>query len=214
MRSVKASSVCCLAFSMLLLAACDVTTPSQMETGEIQVKDVMKTVTVDPVRIDPDQVEVVSGDYFRNGSGPVRLVVPFAPGNPLNKVAAEAQGQNYAKAYAKLGIKDFRVSYTATVNPAAMGVISYMALAAEPPRHCHHIAGFEGTQTLAENMTDQNMACEMKMQEAQMIARPADLLGVDGLPEDDAKRQGTLVDKYRAGVPNPALSGLSSSKGG
>jgi type IV pilus biogenesis protein CpaD/CtpE len=214
MKSFKPSAIGCIALCTLLLTGCDVTTPSQVQTGDIQIKDVMKTAIVDPVAVNSDTVETISTDYARNGSGPMRLVVPYAPGNPLNKAAAQAQGQRYEKAFTDHGINDFRVSYTATVDPSAEGVISYMALAAEPPRHCRHIAGFYGTETLAENIKEENIGCEMKMDEARMIARPADLLGVSGVPDDDAKRQGTVVDKYRSGVPNPALTGLSTKSSG
>lgn len=213
MTCVKASSICCIALSALLLASCDVTTPSQVRTGEIQVKDVMKTVTLDTTKMNPGEVEYIATDYLHNGSGPMRLVIPYTPGNPLNKVAAEAQGDAYGKAFTAQHVRDFRVSYTATVEPGAMSVLSYMALAAEPPSHCHHIAGWYGAETLNET-ADENFGCEIKSAESQMVARPADLLGTPGVPEDDAKRQGTLVEKYRSGTPNPELKGLNASKTG
>ena len=210
MRSLKALSLCSLAFSVLLLSACDVSTPSKVHTSSIQLKDVMKTVTVDPMRVDDQSVDMVLSDYRDNGNGPVRLVVPFAPGNPLNKLAAEAQGTQYKKVFESRGLKDFRVSYTATANPNAMGVISYEALAAEAPRNCHHMPGYYGADKLADG-EQHNFGCEMLTAESQMLARPGDLMGTSGLPEDDGKRQGGLVEKYRTGVVNPALQGLKAS---
>jgi type IV pilus biogenesis protein CpaD/CtpE len=211
MRSIKASSICCFAVCALLLSACDVTTPSQVHTGEIQVKDVMKTATVDPAHVSSDSVEIIAKDYKMNGDGPMRLVVPYRPGNPLEKVAADAAGARYAEAFAAKGVKDFRVSYTATVEPKAMAVISYMALAAEPPRNCHHMSSYYGGVAMKDVGDSADIGCEIKSAQAQMMARPADLLGMPGVPQDDARRQGTLVERYKAGVPNPSLGGLSAS---
>ncbi len=90
-----------------------------------------------------------------------------------------------------------------------MAVLSYMALAAEPPRGCRPVLGDNGAESRTD-IEDESIGCEVKSAESQMVARPADLLGVPGLPEDDARRQGALVDKYRAGTPNPVLQGLSS----
>ena len=207
---MKASAVASIALSVLLLSACDMSTPSKVHTGEIQVRDVMKTVTIDPTIINPDSVDIILSDYRQNGEGPMRLVVPYAPGNPLNKAAAQAQGERYKHTFQGRGVKDFRVSYTATVNPEAMGVLSYEALAAEPPRNCHHMPGFNGGDRV-DDAEGRNYGCEMQTAISQMMARPADLLGQDGLPEDDAKRQGGLVEKYRSGVVNPALVGLKAS---
>lgn len=211
MRSIKASSICCFALGALLLAGCDVTTPSQVHTGEIQVQDVMKTATVDPAHVNSESVEIIAKDYRMNGDGPMRLVVPFQPGNPLEKVAAEAEGARYQHAFALKGVKDFRVSYTATVEPKAMAVVSYMALAAEPPRNCHHMSSYYGGSAMKDVGDSADIGCEIKSAQAQMIARPADLLGVPGIPQDDARRQGTLVEKYKAGVQNSELGGLSAS---
>jgi type IV pilus biogenesis protein CpaD/CtpE len=211
MRSIKASSICCFAICAVLLSACDVTTPSQVHTGEIQVKDVMKTATVDPAHVDVESVEIISKDYSMNGSGPMRLVIPFQPGSPLEKITAQAEGARYQRAFAAKGVKDFRVSYTATVEPKAMAVISYMALAAEPPRNCHHISAYYGAVPMKDIDGMHDIGCEIKSAQAQMVARPADLLGTPGVPQDDARRQGTVVERYKAGVPNTELGGLSAS---
>jgi type IV pilus biogenesis protein CpaD/CtpE len=55
------------------------------------------------------------------------------------------------------------------------------------------------------------MGCETKNAMAQMIARPDDLMGNAGLPNDDSRRQGTMVEKYKAGTPNPELKGYNAS---
>lgn len=211
MRSIKASSICCFAVCALLLSACDVTTPSMVHTGEIQVKDVMKTATVDPAQINFESVEIIAKDYAMNGEGPMRLVIPYQPGNPLEKVAAEAEGARYQRAFAAKGVKDFRISYTATVGPKAMAVISYMALAAEPPRNCHHIPGYYGADAMKDVAGKRDIGCEIKSAQAHMIARPADLLGMPGVPQDDSRRQGAVVEKYKAGVRNTELGGLTAS---
>ncbi|TAL27763.1 MAG: hypothetical protein EPN97_16450 [Alphaproteobacteria bacterium] len=211
MRSIKTSSICCFAVCAFLLAACDVTTPSQVHTGEIQVKDVMKTATVDPAHVSSQTVEIISKDYAMNGDGPMRIVIPYQPGSPLEKIAAEAEGARYQKAFAAKGVKDFRVSYTATAEPKAMAVVSYMALAAEPPRNCQHNSAFYGAVAMKDVEGKQDIGCEIKSAQAQMIARPADLMGMPGLPQDDARRQGAVVEKYKAGVQNTELGGLTAS---
>ena len=63
--------------SAVMLTACDVSTPSQVETGKIQILDRMKTVTVDAKHINPAQVDVIADDYKRNGKGNLSAVISF-----------------------------------------------------------------------------------------------------------------------------------------
>jgi type IV pilus biogenesis protein CpaD/CtpE len=208
MRQIKASLFLA---GLLLLTGCnqtlDVSMPSRMKTGQIQLKDVMKTATLNPLVVDADAVNIIAGDYERNGDGPVRLVVPYAPGNPLNRVAAEAQGTRYHDAFGKYGIPVL-VSYAANGDRGAQAVVSYMALAAEPPRNCAPMPEYLGATTNEAGRTD--FGCETRTVQSKMISRPSDLAGTAGTPDDDGKRHGNITDRYRNGAPNPTLTGLST----
>jgi type IV pilus biogenesis protein CpaD/CtpE len=214
-ESIRSAALSCRALAvaavaLMALSACDVTTPSQLKTGQMQLADIMKTAELDPRQVNSERVGIIAGDYTRNNEGPMRLVVPFQPGNPLNEVAAEAEGKAYAQAFAHFGVKRLDVATAASADPNARAVVSYMALKALPPRNCLPSSSMFGADTF-ENTRDYEMGCSMYMSEAHMIGRPADLMGVGGNPEDEAKRVGTIVDHYRSGVTNPPLSGLNAS---
>jgi type IV pilus biogenesis protein CpaD/CtpE len=194
----------------MILSACDMTTPSQVKTGEMQLVDAMKTVDLDPTRVNVEQVNIIAGDYGRNSEGPMRHVLTYRPGNPLNKVAAESQGRKYAENFAKYGVKRLEVSYVESGDVNAKAVLSYMALKALPPRNCVSSSSLAGADTL-ENTENYGMGCTMQISQSQMISRPGDLMGTSGNPDEEAKRMGVIVDKYRSGVSNPPLQGLNAS---
>ena len=187
-------------------------TPSQIKTSQIRVRDTMKTALLPVSGVDGTRVNILADDYQRNGTRRLRLVVPFLKKNSASRVAAARVGGLYKIAFAKRGIKDMEVNYTETTSKddAMNAVLSYTATIAEAPSNCQRIAGSSGTEDL-EAGEQYSMGCELKTAMSKMISHPDDLMGVPGTPDDFSNRQGPMMHNYINGISNPALAGLNAS---
>ncbi|MBI1216356.1 MAG: hypothetical protein GC185_11150 [Alphaproteobacteria bacterium] len=203
---------CGIIVSLATLSACDMTTPSQVKTGEIRVMDSMKTVRVDAQAVDEQQVAVIADDYRATGKSRVMLLLPYLEGNPVNRVAARHRGEMYKKALMKRGVGEVEVSYLAVKDPqkAQTGVLSYMAETAEGPKDCTPLVGYNGGDTRTA-MEKYGIGCEMKTAISRMVVQPSDLMGKGGTPQDESRREGAVVEKYKAGTQNTPLQGTLSA---
>lgn len=214
MKYSRITAACGLALMAMALSGCDMTTPTQLRTGQMQVGEAMRVRQLPAGRLDPDQVNVVADDYMRNGKGPVRIVAPYKAGSPLERVTAERQGNLYKKAFARRGVAVL-VNYIPVHDGADAEnlVVSYAATQAAAPADCMRLTGSGGASTLSE-VQRYRMGCELDTAMSAMIAHPEDLMGVAGTPDDYARRQGAIVEHYRAGTSNPPLNGLNASTTG
>lgn len=188
------------------LSACNMATPSDVQTSQIRIMDKMKTVQVDAGAVHAEAVAEIADDYRATGKSRAMLLLPYLQGNPVNKVAARHRGDMYKRAFAARGVKAVDVSYqpVATADEAKIGVLSYMALAAVAPDDCTPMTGYNGADTLADD-GKYKIGCEMKTAVSRMIVQPSDLLGTAGTPQNESRREGAVVEKFKAGKPNPPL---------
>ena len=214
MRLSKMTAVCSVAMATLLLAACDVTTPTQVKSAQMQVVDAMKTEEMAAGNPDPTRVNVVADDYLRNGRGIIRVVVPYANGSTAGKVLAARQGNAYKAAFAQRGVKVTDINLTAVPPEDTHAiVVSYMSTQARPPADCAHMTGYDGGGTI-QQVEKYRLGCEMKTAMSQMIAHPDDLMGNAGTPDDNSRRQGAVTEHWSSGKTNEPLSGLNASTTG
>lgn len=197
-------------FAVLFLGACDNTTPSQLKTGQIRLQKEMKTVVLYPA--DGAKVEMVADDYHHNNKGPMTAVMGYLSNNPLQEAEVRRQGNAYKQAFAKAGVKDIKIDYVGVTDPERTGyaVLSYPAMTAQAPDNCMPITGYDGadTRSVAENYA---FGCETKTAISKMISRPEDLMGRAGSTNEDSRRAGTAVEKYKAGTPNTKMQGINAS---
>lgn len=199
-----------LAFCILLLAACDVSTPSQVSVRQLQLKEAVKTQTLDAWRVDPNHVNIIADAYLRNGRGPLSLTLSHLPSEASS---IRQQGAIYKRVFEKQGVRSMKIDYVSMDSPdnAGKAVVAYRALTAQPPEGCGRIPGHQGSENL-QAMEQYTVGCETQAAMARQIAHPADLLGKAGTPDEDSKRLGTMVDPYRAGVRNPKMEGMNASE--
>lgn len=214
MRHQTFTAICGAALLALALPACTMSTPSQLKTGQLQVMDAMQTRQLPAGAVDESQVNIVADDYMRNGKGPVRIVVPYRAGKPLEHVTAERQGNLYKKAFGRRGVATL-VSYIPVQNAkdAERLVVAYESTQALPPPDCAHMTGSDGAGALSD-VEHYKMGCEMDNAMASMISHPDDLMGVAGTPDDYSRREGPVTERYRSGTSNPPLNGLNASTTG
>lgn len=198
----------------LMLAACDVSTPSDVGVGRIRLDETVRTEVLDAAAVDPARVNIIADDFQRNGQGLLRAVISYDAASPLNAISAEKQGKMMKKSFAHRGVSDLDISYVAVTDNADAGkaVLSYSVVTALPPGECTvPMPGSAGTEKL-ENALDYKIGCETKVAISKMIAEPRDLEGRTGTPDGDSRRQGAVSEKYRSGKPNEPIKGLSSSE--
>lgn len=215
MRLSRVSTFCCAVFAAVALSACSMSSPSRVETGEIQVRDIMKTTQLPAEGVDAGRVDVAADDYGRNGRSTPRLVVPYLKGNPVNRMAARRIGEGYKNAFIGRGVRNLQVDYAETSDKegARYAILSYTSTVALPPRHCMKMLGHQGASAI-EEAEKYSWGCGMKTAMSQQIANPEDLLGVDGTPDDTARRQGPMMENYMSGKTNAPLNGLNASTTG
>lgn len=199
----------------MLLSACDVTTPSQVKTGEIRIMERMKTATLDARRVDANRVDMIADDYKMNGRGDFSVVVSYLQNDAGAKRAVSGQGIALRNAFAAKGISDLNIDYVPVTDTALAGqaVVSYQATVAEPPENCGQVMGYQGADVL-RNMDAYELGCGTQSALSKMIVQPEDLLGTSGTPDGDSRRHGALVERYKSGTPNEKLEGMNASEVG
>jgi type IV pilus biogenesis protein CpaD/CtpE len=198
--------------AVLLLTGCDMTTPSQVETGHIRLQENMKTVTVHPAAPDAAAAARIAEDFKRNARGKMAMVIPYKAGQPAEELQAKRYGNQWKETLAKAGVREMDVSYVGVEDPQFLSraVISYPALQALPPDGCRRLTGYQGADSI-EDVHNYRIGCEVKTAVSKMIVDSEDLMGRESGTASEARRQGTVVEGYMSGTPNEPLEGGRSS---
>lgn len=201
--------------AVFILAACNPTAPSQVQTGKIQVKEQMVAETLDARRVDAGRVNVIADNFIRNGRGSMTLTVSHASGDKA-KTTAESRGEAYRKEMEKRGVSGISVVTVpvADAQYADRVIVTYKALTAEKPEGCRKIPGYQGAESLDDGIKQYQFGCEIQTNISKMISDPSDLLGKAGTPDGDSRRNGTIIEPYRAGTPNQKIQGMQASRVG
>lgn len=212
-RSFRYSALCCVALAALTLSACNVTTPSQVTTGQIRVEDYTKTVLFSVKKVDKDAVDIAAADYLRNSKSRAEIVVPYLKGRKGALAQARRTGVAFKKAFLDYGV-DARVNFAETLDEegARHAVLAYTATMARPPAHCQRMPGQEGAE-IQDTAYKYSFGCENATILAKMISRPEDLMGVAGTPDSFSRREGPMMEGYMSGRTNPSIQGVTNSSG-
>ncbi len=196
----------------LSLSACDVSTPSQIQTGKIRVKEQMVTEALDAGHIDQARVSVISRDILRNGKGEVSLTVPYLSGG---EYSAREISTSYQEAFQTQGVRHVSVALVPVTERqyADKAVLAYRAMTAIPASDCTRIPGYQGTDNI-EELDRYRIGCETQAATARMVVDPTDMLGKAGTQDRDSRRSGAIIEPYSSGVPNQPLKGMQASKVG
>lgn len=199
--------------AILLLSACDVTMPSQLETGQMRLAEETRSVALDAAQPDRAAARRVAADYRDAGRGDMRLVMPYRSGDPLHETQARRLGNEWKAAFAKEGAGALKVDLVAVTDPDMLGkaVVSYNVLAVQPPVGCERrLTGYQGADTL-EDMHNYRIGCETRTAISKMIVNPEDLQGRAGTVSGDSRRQGTVTERYMGGEGMERLDTTNAS---
>ena len=193
----------------LMASACDLTTPSQMNTSKLKIKEHVVTETLSADHVDLARVAATAQNVLRNGDKDVTLTIPYLPGGVAK---AGDIGAAYKSAFAAQGVTHFSVALVVMTDrqDAEKAVVSYQSQVAMQSGDCVRIPGYQGTEDM-DNYGDYQYGCETQAQLGKMVHDPSDLLGKENPPEADSRRNGAIIDPYQAGTPNQPLKGMSAS---
>lgn len=194
------------------LCGCSMTTPSQVRTGEIMLKDSAQVETRTLDQFTRADAALLASDYKRNAHGNLSAVVSYDRSDVRALKDAKGQVARIARDLAAQGVSKLQAEYVAVDDPRLYNqvVFSYAALVATPPDHCTRMPGYQGGEDLVA-MHDYQISCESKSMLSQMIARPEDLLGRDGKTDTTARREGAVVETYQDGKPNELFNGTAAA---
>lgn len=197
---------------LLLVSACDVTTPSQVNVTRIQVQEDYRTEVFDLSKIDAEMVGRVARDYKEKAEGSMNILAAYHAGDSNAKVRTDMKGRKLMQMLTAEGVANSGFDLVPVEDPAKSGtaVVTYPVLAAVPPAGCRSMTGANGGQSMADD-EGYMLGCESQTALSRMIADPKDLLGREGLAPGDARRQGGVVEAYKAGTPNKLFYNTSSA---
>ncbi|MFN7114799.1 MAG: CpaD family pilus assembly lipoprotein [Alphaproteobacteria bacterium] len=203
----------CAAGLTLGLAACDMSVPSQIETGHMRLSEETRSVALPAAKPDIATARRIAADFRDNGRGDMHLVMPYRSGDPLHETQARRLGKEWQSALAKGGAQGVKVEYVGMTDAALLerAVVSYTVLAALPPVGCgQRLTGYQGGDTL-EDLHKYRIGCETRTAFSKMIVNPEDLKGRDGSEPGDSRRQGTVSERYMSGEGMERLETTSAS---
>lgn len=203
----------CALVLTLGLSACDVSVPSQLETGHLRLAEDTRSVSLKADKPDAEAVRRIAADIRDNGRGDVRLVMPYHSGDPLHETQARRLGKEWQAAFSKGGVSAVKVDYVGVTDAALLerAVVSYSVLAALPPAGCERrLTGYQGADTL-EDLHAYRMGCETRTALSKMIVNPEDLAGRSGSEQGDSRRQGTVAERYMSGEQMEPLQTTNAS---
>lgn len=195
------------------LAACDMTVPSQLETGHIRLSEQTRSLVLDAGKPDEAAARQAAKAFAQNGRGGQQLLVPYLGGDPLQETSARKSGAAWQALLAKNGMPDVQVDYVAVEDAALLkrAVLSYNVLSAQAPDGCvQRLTGYQGGDTL-EDMHSYRIGCETRTALSKMIVNPEDLRGRDGTAPADSRRQGIVAERHMSGEKSEALDTSSTS---
>ncbi len=196
----------------VLVAGCSMSTPSQLRTGQVQLREDAAVHTYALADMGKGQVRALAHDHAARGRGPVSVTVSYPEGDSSARKTAQADMRRVLSQLQAEGVKGTKVDYVAVSDSrlAGQAVFSYPALIASAPDHCTRIPGHSGAESL-DDMQNYQIGCENKEMLGRMVARPSDLLGNTGTGHGTGRRAGAVVDVYQTGEPNDLFYPVSSA---
>lgn len=198
--------------ALLMASACtpDITTPSDINTSGLKVKDQTVTETFNADHVDLKHVAATARKVLRNGNREVSMTIPYLP--PGGEARASDLGAAYKDAFAAQGVTHVSVALVAMTDSeeADKAVVSYQALVAQQADDCSRLPGYQGTESM-DNFGTYQYGCETQAALSQMIDDPSDLLGKQNAPAANSRRNGANIEPYMLGTANQPMQGMSAS---
>ncbi|MCM2344168.1 MAG: CpaD family pilus assembly protein [Alphaproteobacteria bacterium] len=160
----------------------------------------------------PAQFDEMAARFGRHGSGTLEVIVGYDPHSKKNTaMKATDQLHRVLGELSQRGVRNVKGSILALDNSGDQSemMIGYKSVNAEGPADCEMMPGYDNSQ--AQTDYDYKLGCTVNTLIARQVAHPEDLGGRAVPVEADGRRTGAMVEPYRSGQPNSALSGAYSA---
>lgn len=208
-----------LFLSTLTLSGCELYDPvveTQVYPVKMRLQQNVRSQTFSAdQKVDHELIHQTVEHYKKAGEGHVTLLLRFQEGNRHQANAATKAGAEYKRLLSQHGVKNAKVQMQPMPQYSkenAEIIMSYQAWKASAPLGCENqrIPGYFGADG-PDTMHDYKIGCESETYISKMVSRPKDLAGNSGMTEGDSRREATVVEGYKSGVPNEPLEGLQAS---
>jgi pilus assembly protein CpaD len=209
-----------LGAGLVTLGACATSAPTSISSAELQGTSlsrheiqVAKRTEFLEVAIHPEASELSHGErarirdfvaaFAQSGHGPLVLSMPQETANPQLAVTAVAEAR--AIAWEK-GIEYSEIAGSAHGSGSGVAeplILAFQVYDAIPPE-CKPKSAYDFSDVSSNNALP-SLGCSVRVNQAAMIADPADLLGNRPLERSDIRRREVILEKFRLGEPTGAV---------
>lgn len=215
-----------VAIGGFMLAGCQLYNPateSQLYQVQMQLKQAEKIETITARnKIDSKQLQKIAKDWKKTSDDVMLLQMVYNNNIKGQSTRAIRVASSYKRALRDFGVSNIKIEMKPNSNYKGnhpQVKIKYNAWKTATPIGCEgmYMPGYYGAE-MPDYPLKYKMGCSSETMIGKMVARPKDLLGKEGLPSGDSRREGSIVENYKAGVPNERMEGISvgdtSSSGG
>lgn len=213
-RSLRIALMACVATGAMALTGCSIDMPTKIQSERIQLVTDNYSERFETATVSGAQLDQIAEHYSRYGAGQTEVIISYDPRSKKNTaMKATDQLHRISSELSKRGVKNIKGSIMGADGSGDVSemMVGYATMTAEAPEGCDKMMpGYETGH--ADVDYDYKLGCSLNTMIARQVARPADLAGRAPDPQDnDGRRAGALVEPYRAGTPNRALSGAMTT---
>ena len=202
-----------LLLGTILLGACEMHAPSNLNETKIQVSEENVSHTMAVSETSDEALSSIVQGYTDRGGMPMNLTVTYDPESYRNTaMLAGNNASKFAKSLRKMGVENISSAILPIKDQGdeSRVMISYRAVAAFAPEGCGDMPGMRGN--LVEPDPSYRLGCGVDTMIAKQVARPSDLLGRESDdPNTDGRSASNIIEVYRSGAQNKPLQGESAS---
>lgn len=195
-----------------MIGACSMREPGNVTLSKARVSSEKIYDEVMLSQADEGYFKALGNHYRKSGDGPVDVTVVYDPKSKTS--TAMKANRDAARIVSNLngeGVRDVRTNILPVMGHGDESeiLISYQAYTAQAPEKCTTMPGYKNNEL---NITEEyETGCTIETLLAKQIARPKDMAGQEADSTSDGRRAAVIVDGYRAGEPNDALEGLTTT---
>lgn len=213
-RSLRIALMACVATGAMALSGCSIDMPTYVHSERIQLETNNYSERFEVESVSGTQLDQIAEHYKRYGTDQAEVIISYDPRSKKNTaMKATDQLHRISSELAKRGVKNIKGSIMAADGSGDVSemMVGYTTMTAEAPEGCDKMMpGYETSHVDIDY--DYDLGCSLDTMIARQVARPADLAGRVPDPQDnDGRRAGAVVEPYRAGTPNDALSGAMTT---